>query len=175
MNNDMQVLLDKQAIYEVLIRYCRGVDRCDEELIRSVYHDDAYDDHGYWRGSGSDFARFVSARLTAANLATTHSITNVLIEVHGDTAQSESQVMATLVRKGSPQLADVMGARYLDRLSRRNGEWKIDERTVVLDWHKVEAWADAQAPIPLDGFLRGSRFPADPVYRHRQMATEQPS
>lgn len=172
MNKDIQVLLDKQAIYEVLIRYCRGADRCDEELIRSVYHDDAYDDHGYWRGSGSDFARFVSARLTAANLATTHSITNVLMEVDGDSARSESQVMATLVRKGSPRLADVMGARYLDRLSRRNGEWKIDERTVVLDWHKVEVLAEGQAPISLEGFTRGARFPVDPVYR--LMATAQP-
>lgn len=172
MNKDIQVLLDKQAIYEVLTRYCRGADRCDEELIRSVYHDDAYDDHGYWRGSGSDFARFVSARLEVANLATTHSITNVLIEVDGDAALSESQVMATLVRKGSPKLADVMGARYLDRLSRRNGEWKIDERTVVLDWHKVEVWAEVQAPIPLEGFTRGARFPADPVYK--LMATAQP-
>ncbi|MNZ90231.1 putative lumazine-binding protein [compost metagenome] len=149
----------------MLVRYCRGADRCDEELIRSVYHDDAYDDHGYWRGSGSDFASFVCARLTAANLATTHSISNVLIEVDGDFARSEAQVAATLVRKGSPRLADVMGARYLDRLSRRNGEWKIDERTVVLDWHKVESWSEEQAPIPLDGFMRGARFPADPVYR----------
>ncbi|MDH4560775.1 nuclear transport factor 2 family protein [Pseudomonas taiwanensis] len=172
MTKDMQVLLDKQAIYEVLIRYCRGADRCDEELIRSVYHDDAYDDHGYWRGTGSDFARFLPARLTSANVATTHSITNVLIEVDGDTARSESQVMATLVRIGSPRMADVMGARYLDRLSRRNGEWKIDERTVVLDWHKVEAWVEAEAPIPLDGFTRGDRFPVDPVYR--LMATEPP-
>ncbi|MDD2126976.1 nuclear transport factor 2 family protein [Pseudomonas monteilii] len=165
MNDDIRVLLDKQAIYEVLARYCRGADRCDEELIRSVYHDDAYDDHGYWRGSGSDFASFVCARLTAANQATTHSISNVLIEVDGDFARSEAQVVATLVRKGSPRLADLMGARYLDRLSRRNGEWKIDERIVVLDWHKVETWGEAQAPIPLDGFTRGSRFPGDPVYR----------
>ncbi|PRB84554.1 nuclear transport factor 2 family protein [Pseudomonas sp. MYb185] len=172
MNKALQVLLDKQAIHEVLVRYCRGADRCDEELIRSVYHDDAYDDHGYWRGSGSDFARFVSARLTAANLTTTHSISNVLIEVDGDRALSESQVVATLLRKGSPRLADVMGARYLDRFSRRNGEWKIDERTVVLDWHKVETWAEADAPIPLDGFTRGARFPADPV--HRFMATGKP-
>ena len=29
----LQVLLDKQAIYEVLIRYCRGADRGDADLI----------------------------------------------------------------------------------------------------------------------------------------------
>lgn len=63
MNEEVQTLLDQQAVYEVLVRYCRGVDRCDEELLRSVYHADAYDDHGYWKGNGQDFAAFVVARL----------------------------------------------------------------------------------------------------------------
>jgi hypothetical protein len=31
-------LMDKQEIHDVLMRYCRGIDRCDEELLRSVYH-----------------------------------------------------------------------------------------------------------------------------------------
>lgn len=158
-------IADKQAIYEVLARYCRGVDRCDEQLIRSVYHVDSFDDHGYWCGTGSEFASFVAARLAEANVATTHSITNVLIEVTGDKATSESQVMATLVRKGSPKVVDVMGARYLDHLSRRDGEWRIHQRIVVLDWHKTETWPEVEPPIPLDGFKRGSRYPADPVYR----------
>jgi hypothetical protein len=165
-NDAVQTLADKQSIYEVLVRYCRGVDRCDEELVRSVYHEGSFDDHGYWRGSGADFARFVTNRLMSANSTTTHSITNALIEVDGDTATSESQVVATLVRRDThPTQADVMGARYLDKLSRRSGEWRIDERVVVLDWHKVEVWSDDDAPVPLDGFQRGARHPDDPVYR----------
>ena len=42
----LRVLLDKQEIHEVLMRYCRGIDRCDAELLHSVYHPDATDDHG---------------------------------------------------------------------------------------------------------------------------------
>ena len=165
MTDPLQSLLDKQSIYEVLITYCRGVDRCDEELVRSVYHEDSFDDHGYWRGSGADFAPFVTGRLAGANSATTHSITNVMIELDGDSAWSESQVLATLVRKDSqPPRADVMGARYLDRLSRRDGVWRIDERTVVLDWHKTEVWGVEAPPVPTEGFVRGGRFPEDPVY-----------
>jgi SnoaL-like domain len=30
-------LLDRAAIQDVLLRYCRGADRCDEELIRSGF------------------------------------------------------------------------------------------------------------------------------------------
>tara|TARA_R110000796_G_scaffold252001_1_gene384769 strand:+ start:12489 stop:13010 length:522 start_codon:yes stop_codon:yes gene_type:complete len=165
MDKALKLLVDKQAIYEILVRYCRGADRCDEALIRSIYHEDAYDDHGYWKGTGYDFAKFLPVRLMAANLATTHSITNVLIDIEGDSAVSESQVMATLVRHGRPLMADVMGARYLDRLSCRNGRWGIDERTVVLDWHKVETWESGDAPVPLDEFVRGGRGATDPIYR----------
>src|SRR5262245_17777267 len=48
----VRVLLDKQAIQEVLARYCRGVDRADLELLRSVYHPDAIDNHGTFNGNG---------------------------------------------------------------------------------------------------------------------------
>ncbi|SFB35551.1 SnoaL-like domain-containing protein [Collimonas sp. OK607] len=165
MDDKIQELLDKQSIYEVLITYCRGVDRCDEDLLRSVYHDDSYDDHGYWRGNGVEFATFVTNRLKNANSATTHSITNAMIKIKGDMAWSESQVVATLVRKGyGPLNADVMGARYLDEMSRRSGVWRISKRTVVLDWHRTEIWSDANAPVPVEGFSRGARFPDDPVY-----------
>ena len=171
----LTVLLDKQAIQEVLMTYCRGVDRLDEELVRSVYHPDAYDNHGYWRGKGWDFAPFVVARLRAANRCTMHSITNVLIDVGGELATAESHVNVTLVRRAeSPSMADLMGARYVDRLSKRNGQWKIDERTVVLEWHKVERWSAGDAPIALDAFTWGRRDRSDPVYVMTQHRTLRP-
>lgn len=157
--SEIERLIDKQRIYEVLCTYCRGVDRCDVELVRSVYHHDSYDDHGYWKGNGQDFADFVVNRLTNANTATTHSITNIMIDFDDDgRARSEAQVMVTLVRRGTdPVVADVMGGRYVDRLSKRDGDWKIDERTVVLDWTKVETWPASEAPVPLTGFTWGVR------------------
>ena len=47
METKLRQLIDKQEIYEVLCTYCRGVDRCDADLVRSAYHEDSYDDHGY--------------------------------------------------------------------------------------------------------------------------------
>ena len=164
-NDQIQALLDKQSIYEVLVRYCRGVDRCDEDLIRSAFHHDSYDDHGYWKGPGRDLAPFLANRLRTDNSATTHSITNVLIELDGDLARSEAQVHATLIRRDSdPVEVDVVGARYLDRLSRRAGIWRIEHRTVVLDWQKTELWPDSAPPVPTEGFVRGARRPEDPSY-----------
>ena len=59
-NNDkIQELIDRKEIYEVLVRYCQGVDRGDVELLKSVYHEDAQDDHGMFKGKGVDFAEWI--------------------------------------------------------------------------------------------------------------------
>lgn len=156
-------LVDRAEIQDLLFRYCRGVDRCDAALVRSAYHPDSFDDRGYWRGNGHEFAAFITERLRTANSSTTHSVTNALIETVGDKAFSESYVRATLVRRDSP-VVDVIGARYLDRLSRRDGTWRIEHRTVVLDWRTTETPENADGPFATDGFQRGARFPDDPVY-----------
>ncbi|MDH4846113.1 MULTISPECIES: nuclear transport factor 2 family protein [Pseudomonas] len=176
MQAEFQSLLDKQQIYEVLATYCRGVDRCDIELVRSAYHPDSYDDHGYWAGPGWEFADFVVQRLMEANTATMHSLGNVLIDITEDgIARSEAYVTVTLVRRNTnPPKADVMGARYVDRLSKREGLWKIEERTVVLDWTKVETWDDTAAAIPLDQFAWGERGNRrDPTYVMLRFSTLQ--
>jgi len=33
---------DKQELYEVLLRYCRGLDRVDMNLVRGAFHADAW-------------------------------------------------------------------------------------------------------------------------------------
>nr|QQZ49247.1 nuclear transport factor 2 family protein [Phenylobacterium glaciei] len=58
MSHDPQVqaLIDKQAITEVLFNYCRAVDRADIALLTSCYHDDATEDHGgTFSGSAADY------------------------------------------------------------------------------------------------------------------------
>ena len=62
----LQRLLDEQAIRRLLVDYCRGVDRGDEALVASVYHPDATDDHGRFKGTGLDFAAYAVPRLTRA-------------------------------------------------------------------------------------------------------------
>ena len=43
---EIQALLDKQAIREVVLRYCRGIDRLDREMVRDCYWPEAIDEHG---------------------------------------------------------------------------------------------------------------------------------
>jgi hypothetical protein len=166
MDPSLRALLDKQEIMELLARYCRGLDRCDADLVRSVYHEDAFDDHGYWKGSGWEFAAFITERLAEANSSTLHSLTNVLIELDGDQASCESHVYASLVRRDAdPQMIDFFAGRYLDRLERRQRRWGISHRLVVMDWVRSDTGGPTPGwPISLDSFAQGSRRPNDPLY-----------
>ena len=157
-------LLAKQAIHDVLMRYCRGIDRLDEDLVRSAYHPDAYDDHGTFKGNAWEFATFVIQTLAAVPQRTRHLICNELVEVDGAVAHGEAYVVAHhLFEDGSGRgtLFSFHG-RYVDRYERRDGEWKIAHRVVVKDWAEsrpfVEAWAD-DSP-----FATGVRSPDDLAY-----------
>ena len=59
MTAELQELVDRQKIYHVLTSYCRALDRCDVELMKSVYWEDGYDDHGVFesqQGQDLDWA-----------------------------------------------------------------------------------------------------------------------
>ena len=64
-------------------RLARGIDRCDADLVRAVFHPDATDDHGMYKGTAADFVPWVMEVL-AGMRRTQHMIGNVLIEVDGD-------------------------------------------------------------------------------------------
>ena len=161
----LQELVDRAAIHDVLMRYCRGVDRCDEELVRSAYHPDAVDDHGYWKGPGWDFAAFIVRDIARRSSATTHAVANELIELHGDAAAVESYVFAYLCPPGGgAPVVNLFAGRYVDRFERREGEWRIARRTVVHDWSRQLPTADASLGLPLDGFAQGRRDGSDPVF-----------
>jgi hypothetical protein len=161
----LRELLDRAAIHDVLMRYCRGVDRCDEELVRSAYHPDAVDDHGYWKGSGWAFAGFIVRDLARRSSATTHAVANESIALHGDTADVESYVFAYLCPSGGEDAGvDLFAGRYVDRFERRDGEWRISRRTVVHDWSRRLQVAAPALGLPLDGFAQGRRDRSDPVF-----------
>lgn len=160
-------LLAQQQVRDCLMRYCRGVDRCDAELVRSAYHRDATDDHGYWKGNGWEFADFIVEAKLRDNDWTTHAVQNVLVEVDGDVAHAESYVEASLKPRGLDEVRVFVG-RYVDRLERRDGQWRIADRVVVHDWDDVRPLQPGGIGLPLDGFTRGRRGDrTDPVYRSR--------
>jgi len=133
-------LLATQAIRDALSRYCRGLDRMDRDMACAVWHDDGTADYiGMYQGSGHGFIDWVW-QAHAAMQCHSHQITNVLIEVDGDTASSEAYVTVALwtLPDGSGKQTEMVGrGRYLDRWSRRDGVWAIDHREHLLDMHTV--------------------------------------
>src|SRR5580658_4750031 len=94
MAEPLQQLIDKQALHELVLRYCRACDRRDFAQLRTLYHDDAIDDHGaMFCGTADEYLAWLPAVM--ANFeATVHSISNALFEVRGEAAQGELYTVA---------------------------------------------------------------------------------
>ena len=137
---ELDQLISKQEIYEVLCRYCRGLDRMDKELAYSVWHEDGtalY--HDMYEGTGHGFVDWVwEAHAPMARHS--HQLTNSLVNVAGDSAESETYVTVALWTKPAKdgKQQEIIGrGRYLDRWSKRNGRWAIDHREHVLDMQSL--------------------------------------
>ena len=98
----LQHLIDRQEINDCIHRYTRGLDRHDDELLRSVFHPDAIDNH-----------------------------------------------------------AHVAGGRYLDRLEKRDGEWRIALRRLVVDSRYI---TDGSVFGDWDGYPKGAQDTSDISY-----------
>jgi hypothetical protein len=159
----MQRLLDRREIEDVLVRFCRGVDRLDEDLVRSCFHPDGTDDHGFFCGPAGDYARYAITNARSM-IATAHCVTNVTVQFDGDTARSEAYVTVVMRTPSSSGIADhVILARYLDRFEQRSGgPWLIARRTVAYDLTRIDA---VQRQWSLgDGYTLGQRDRQDPSY-----------
>ncbi|MBW0018061.1 MAG: nuclear transport factor 2 family protein [Mycobacterium sp.] len=162
-------LADKQQITEVLYRIARGTDRGDVDLYASGFHDDGTDYHGLANGP----VRNIVANLARSPLLLTqHSISNVLIDLDGDTARVESYFTSFHQRRDDrDQLHDeIVRGRYWDRFERRAACWKIARRVVLWDWSRVEpsgqSWFDQirQRSGADDKFIFGRRDREDMTY-----------
>jgi len=130
--DQMQRLIDKDAINDALLRYCRGVDRADRELMLSAYHPDAYDEHGVSEGDPETFVSWALNFHGETQTRHQHSISNVNIDLDGDTAHVESYYCFWGAnREGPPTLAF---GRYIDRFERRNHKWAIAHRVCVNEY-----------------------------------------
>jgi hypothetical protein len=129
MATSLEELSDRHEIWQVVLRYSRGVDRFDRAMLRSCYHDDAVDDHGIFIGAPDAFVEWAMGYHAAYNRVHHHAVSNHWCELDGDTAHTETYYtfMAANV-EGPHSLA--MG-RYVDRFEKRNGEWRIADRVCV--------------------------------------------
>jgi hypothetical protein len=157
----VQHLKDRQDIYDCLVRYCRGMDRFDRDILRSAYHDDAMDDHGPYVGHVEGFIDYHFAYHTHYQHGTMHNLGNHTCEIDGDTAHCETYYTFTSVNTFSPAHSRTTG-RYIDRLEKRDGEWKIAARICVI--HGTNNEMDPDGTMGDMGFVTVSRDRSDPSY-----------
>ena len=105
-----------EAIRQAALRYCRGVDRLDGELMRSAYHDDATDDHGVFAGSAADLCRRVVQSHRRYD-ATMHCVLNHAIDITDETHATGEVYNVTYLLRAADQ-----PVRHSDRGPARRGE-----------------------------------------------------
>jgi hypothetical protein len=122
---------DLRAITEVVLRYCRGVDRLDEALMKSAYWPDATDDHGVFVGNAHEFVEhcMVSHRRWRS---TSHCVFNHYIELDPDGVHARGEAYnVTYLFQRDADVLDTWHGRYLDCYEKRGDEWRIIERVCV--------------------------------------------
>ena len=136
----------EESIRQAVLRYSRGLDRLDLEVMSSAFHDDATDDHGVFVGPARELCeRVVQSHRRYA--ATMHCVLNHTIDVVNDGhATGEVYTVAYLVRDtDSVRYLDSWWGRYLDIYECRSGRWAITHRVCVHEWTRSEAMTATMA------------------------------
>ena len=160
-------MLDKQDCTELVHRMARAIDRCDGELVNQLFHPDATDDHGSYKGTAKEFVPWVMEVLKGMH-RTQHMIGNVLIRLDGDTAYGESYFIAhhAIPAEDGTDNFMIAAGRYLDRFERRDGEWRMAHRGAVYDWSSISPSTDIWDRAAMADYSFGARGKADPSYAH---------
>ena len=160
----LRYLADRQAIMDCAVRFARGVNRRDPELLKSAFHPDAVDDHGLFVGNRDDFVSWIDTVYDRIAV-TQHFVTNQTVDIEGDTAHAETYWIVANVLKGSVSVV-LRGGRYIDRLERRGGVWAIVERVCLIEWNCTTG--DLPTPPAVLAMLAQSGIPTtdrnDPSY-----------
>ena len=128
LEQQLQVLLDKQEITELIYKLGRALDRMDGDLMQSIYWEDAIDDHQdpiypvfKYNANAHAFVPIAMKGFETLKL-TQHRFSNQLIEVNGDKAKAESYVWAYHVHEEEGvDKEGILFGRCLFELEKRNG------------------------------------------------------
>jgi hypothetical protein len=158
----VRYLKDRQDILDCIQRECRARDRQDSEQIASCWWPEGTDEHGSFIYHMPDYPEQANAGHRAMFHMTSHNITNHLCEIDGDTAHCETYVIGGL-RWLDGHATSIAFGRYLDRLEKRNGEWRMLVRRCTLEMtaDADPSWINGEA---IRGFLKPQWNKDDPSY-----------
>jgi ketosteroid isomerase-like protein len=143
----LRELEDRAEITDIVNRYGDGVRRGDSDVISSCFADDAAIDHGHGHvieGIAAIRDLYDRSRNSATSraiidfderVASTPVMSNVLIDLDGDSAHCESMCLAIHAgfRDGGGAVM-IRGTRNIDDLVRTPQGWKIRRRSHPAIW-----------------------------------------
>jgi uncharacterized protein (TIGR02246 family) len=130
---------DRREIERLIAAYAHAVDARDVERIVDLFTAEAeIDYHGREPGAGTDAIRaFFSTALREGpggrSGASTHLMSNTLLDLDGDRAQAQTEAVAFLAAEGGDSVT-LRGLRYTDRFVRTGGGWRIAYRQHRCQW-----------------------------------------
>src|SRR5215472_16601640 len=130
----MSVLEDKDAIREIMAAYCHALDAGRFADVAGLFADDGVwtTDNGEAKGRDAIEQMLRSVvPVKGEGPQRKHYITNIIIKVDGDSAESISDYL--VVRESGPDLIPVMGGTYKDTWMRQHGMWRFARKELVHD------------------------------------------
>lgn len=137
----LDAMLDREDIRACLTRFSRGMDRFDRACFMSAFWSDATIAAGPFVGTPAECWDWSVPMHEAGQILTNHSLLNCTIDIDGDLAHAETYYI--FVGRNRDESLWQAGGRYVDRLERRDGEWRIMMR------HNVIEWSCLPPPMPI--------------------------
>jgi hypothetical protein len=131
-------LIDERDVVAVTVRYATAIDTRDWPLLRSCFTEDVHADYGLASGTdlrGPDaIVEYMRPGIEILT-ATQHYITNPVVSISGDRAESTCYLFAQHFLRGMEGGSKyLVGGIYNDTLVRQPDGWKISLRNVAGVW-----------------------------------------
>ena len=177
-------IADRLMIQDLMYRWCRAVDRLDRQGMLDIFHPGAIDSHGPYIGPAEGLVEWILVRHQPIGFSS-HFIGNLLIEFASEGLALVESYVRTIQQypaHAKAQLAQLTGgasggegaamdmftsSRYLDRVERRDGVWRIAHRTLIQDWKQIVE-VKQQALQPHEGWVIGRRDDQDALVLARK-------
>jgi hypothetical protein len=162
MVNDVEVLLEKQRIREVVENWVVWRDSGQWEKFKTVWHSDGVMMATWFQGHFEEFIK-VSIEGWNKGVSILHFLGGCSVEVNGDRAIAQTKMTITQRGPVDGVICDVVcTGRFYDFMGKREGRWGVVLRQPIYEKDRLNP-LDPAANLQLDQELL-NRFPEG--YRH---------
>jgi SnoaL-like domain len=155
-------LQDQLAISALMQRWALARDTGDWEALRATAHPGAAMTTTWFDGTFEAFVESCRASWVKGSRSQ-HFLGGTMADIEGERAIAQTRMSINVrSRLDGVEVDAVCTGRFLDRVEKREGAWRITKRSVIYEKDRLDP-VDPQAGISLDPDLLG-RFPEG--YRH---------